>query len=421
MQAAPLFEDLVLVGGGHTHVHVLKSFGLKPVPGLRLTLIGRDIRTPYSGMIPGFVAGRYAFEECHIDLAGLCAWAGARLIHDEATGIDRAGRQVLLKEGPAVAYDLLSIDVGSAPNLDTIPGAGQWATPVKPIADLGRHWLAFLDGIKTWLGPLNIVVIGGGAGGVELALAIDHRLRAVAKGAQVQVTLATKDEILAGLAAAARRRMRAIFRRRGLRLLEKAATVRIERGAVQLENGQWLQADAVFVVTEASAAKWFAATGLPLDEARFYRRRRHAAVDRRRAGLRGRRLRHSAKTPPAQSRRVRRPPGPAARRNLRRVVLGEPTEPFVPQSRYLSIIGTGDGRAVATRSGGRSRAPGCGAGRTISIASGCAAIASCARSAERELSPACCVGRNSQPNRRSSRWPRTRWSTRWRTPLSAPR
>ena len=255
MQAAPLFKDLVLVGGGHTHVHVLKSFGLKPVPGLRLTLIGRDIRTPYSGMIPGFVAGHYTFEECHIDLAGLCAWAGARLIHDEATGIDRAGRQVLLKEGPAVAYDLLSIDVGSAPNLDTIPGAGQWATPVKPIADLGRHWLAFLESIKTWLGPLNIAVIGGGAGGVELALAIDHRLRAVAKGAQVQVTLATKDEILAGLAATARHKMRAIFQRRGLRLLEKAATVRIERGAVQLENGKWLQADAVFVVTEASAGQ----------------------------------------------------------------------------------------------------------------------------------------------------------------------
>jgi selenide,water dikinase len=351
MQAAPLFKDLVLVGGGHTHVHVLKGFGLRPVPGLRLTLIGRDIRTPYSGMIPGFVAGHYTFEECHIDLAGLCAWAGARLIHDEATGIDRAGRQVLLKEGPAVSYDLLSIDVGSAPNLDTIPGAGQWATPVKPIADLGRHWLAFLEGMKSWLGPLNIAVIGGGAGGVELALAIDHRLREAAKGAQVQVTLATKDEILAGLAAAARHKMRAIFQRRGLRLLERSASVRIERGAVQLENGKWLQADAVFVVTEASPAKWFAATGLPLDEGGFI------AVDDTLQSTGDERvfaagdcatvLKH--RRPKAGVFAVRQ--GPPLARNLRRVALGEPPEPFVPQSRYLSIIGTGDGRAVATRSG----------------------------------------------------------------------
>src|SRR5260370_5345272 len=141
MQAARSLKNLVLVGGGHTHVHVLKSFRSKPTPGVRLTLIGRDIRTPYYGMIAGFGAGRYPFDECHIDLAGLCAGAGAHLIHDEATGIDRSGRQVVLKEGPAVAYDLLSIDVGSAPNLDTIPGAAQWWPPVKPIADPRRHRL----------------------------------------------------------------------------------------------------------------------------------------------------------------------------------------------------------------------------------------------------------------------------------------
>jgi selenide,water dikinase len=349
MQAAPLLKDLVLVGGGHTHVHVLKSFGRKPMPGVRLTLIGRDVETPYSGMIPGFVAGHYTFDECHIDLAWLCASTGARLVRGEATGIDRASRQVRLKDGPAVSYDLLSIDVGSAPNLETIPGARQWATPVKPIAEFGRHWMAFLEHMRTWLGPLNVTVIGGGAGGVELALAIDHRLRQAAKGAQVQVTLATKDEILAGQAAAARRRMRAIFQRRGLRLLEKAATVRIERGAVQLESGKWLQADAVFVVTEASAAQWFATTGLPLDGRGFL-----AVADTLRStgderifavGDCATVLKHPR--PKAGVFAVRQ--GPPLAENLRRVVLGQAPEPFVPQARYLSIIGTGDGRAVATR------------------------------------------------------------------------
>src|SRR5580693_5165912 len=349
MQAPTLLKDLVLVGGGHTHVHVLKSFGLKPMPGARLTLIGRDVETPYSGMIPGFVAGHYTFAECHIDLAWLCASNGARLIQDEAIGIDRASHQVLLKDGPAVSYDLLSIDVGSAPNLETIPGARQWATPVKPIAELGRHWMAFVERMRAWLGPLNVTVIGGGAGGVELALAIDHGLREAAKGAQVQVTLATKDEILAGQAAAAQRRMRAIFQRRGLRLLEKAATVRIERGAVQLESGQGLQADAVFVVTEASAAKWFATTGLPLDERGFL-----AVQDTLRStgderifavGDCATVLRHPR--PKAGVFAVRQ--GPPLAENLRRVLLGEAPEPFVPQTRYLSIIGTGDGRAVATR------------------------------------------------------------------------
>jgi selenide,water dikinase len=349
MQAAPLLKDLVLVGGGHTHVHVLKSFGRKPMPGVRLTLIGRDVETPYSGMIPGFVAGHYTFDECHIDLAWLCASTGARLVRGEATGIDRASRQVRLKDGPAVSYDLLSIDVGSAPNLETIPGARQWATPVKPIAEFGRHWMAFLEHMRTWLGPLNVTVIGGGAGGVELALAIDHRLRQAAKGAQVQVTLATKDEILTGHAVAARRKIQPIFRRRGLQLLEKAATSRIERGAVQLESGKWLQADAVFVVTEASAAQWFATTGLPLDGRGFL-----AVADTLRStgderifavGDCATVLKHPR--PKAGVFAVRQ--GPPLAENLRRVVLGQAPEPFVPQARYLSIIGTGDGRAVATR------------------------------------------------------------------------
>ncbi|HSS84676.1 MAG TPA: FAD-dependent oxidoreductase [Reyranella sp.] len=349
MQASPLLKDLVLVGGGHTHVHVLKSFGVKPMPGVRLTLIGRDVETPYSGMIPGFVAGHYSFDECHIDLAWLCASTGARLIRGEAIGIDRASREVLLKDGSAVSYDLLSIDIGSAPNLETIPGARQWATPVKPIAEFTRHWTAFLEGMKTWLGPLNVTVVGGGAGGVELALAIDHQLRQVATGAQVQVTLATKDEILTGQALAARRKMRAIFRRRGLGLLEKAPIVRIERSAVQLDSGKWLQTDAVFVVTEASAAQWFAITGLPLDESGFL-----AVADTLRSmgdervfavGDCATVLKHPR--PKAGVFAVRQ--GPPLAENLRRVVLGQAPEPFVPQARYLSIIGTGDGRAVATR------------------------------------------------------------------------
>ena len=342
-------RDLVLIGGGHVHVHVLKQFGERPLQDVRVILVGRDVETPYSGMIPGFVAGRYSFEECHIDLAKLCARTGARLVHAEATGIDCARRQVLLGDQPAVPYDLLSIDVGSAPNVGAIAGAEQWAIPVKPIAELGRRWLAFSDRMKSWRGPLNVVVIGGGAGGVELALAIDHRLREVAKAASLQVTLATKNEILAGQAEAARRRLRAIFRRRGIRLLEHAGAQHVERGAVRLAGGQWQQADAVFVVTEASAAPWFADTGLPLDEKGFL------AVDDTLASTGDARIFAAGdcatvldhRRPKAGVFAVRQ--GPPLADNLRRVLGGEAARRFIPQSRYLSILGTGDGRAVATR------------------------------------------------------------------------
>jgi selenide, water dikinase len=342
-------RHLVLIGGGHAHVHVLKQFGERPPQDARVTLVGRDVETPYSGMIPGFVAGRYGFEECHIDLAKLCARSGVRLVHAEATGIDRAGRRVLLKDQPALGYDLLSIDVGSAPNVGAIAGAERWAIPVKPIAELGRRWLEFSRRMETWRGPLNVMVIGGGAGGVELALAIDHRLREIAKAASLQVTLATKDEILAAQAEAARRKLRAIFRCRGIRLLEHAGAERIERGAVKLADGQWHQADAVFVVTEASAAPWFADTGLPLDEKGFI------ALDDTLASTGDPRIFAAGdcatvlahRRPKAGVFAVRQ--GPPLADNLRRVLGGEPARPFVPQRRYLSILGTGDGRAVATR------------------------------------------------------------------------
>lgn len=351
MQAAPLLKDLVLVGGGHAHVHVLKSFGMKPMPGVRLTLIGRDIETPYSGMIPGFVAGHYSFDECHVDLARLAAWTGARLIHAEAIGIDRDSRQVLLKGRPPIAYDLLSIDVGSSPSVEALPGAADHATPVKPIAELGRRWLAFLERVKDWQGSLRIAVIGGGAGGVELALAIDHRLRAIAHHAVVAVTLITKGEILSGQAVAARRKIRAIFQRRGIRLIENVATSRLEDGAALLANGERVAVDEAFVVTEASAAKWFAGTGLPLDPRGFFavEPTLRSTGDERIFAVGDCASVAAHPRPKAGVFAVRQ--GPPLADNLRRALLGQPLQPFTPQSRYLSILGTGDGRAIATRSG----------------------------------------------------------------------
>jgi selenide,water dikinase len=349
MQAAtPQLKDLVLVGGGHAHVHVLKGFGMKPMPGVRVTLIGRDIETPYSGMIPGFVAGAYTFDECHIDLARLCAWTGARLLHAEAVGLDRDNRRVLLKDRPPVSYDLLSIDAGAAPSLEALPGAAEYTMPVKPIAALGRRWLAFLERVKDWRGPLRVAVVGGGAGGVELAMAIDHRLRQVAKAAEVLVTLATRDEILSGQASSAQRAVRTIFIRRKIGLFENEVVARVEAGALILGSDVRIEFDAAFMVTEARAAKWIAATGLALDERGFLAVEPtlrtsdplvFAAGDCATVTVHPR--------PKAGVFAVRQ--GPPLAENLRRALVGRELRPFTPQSRYLSIIGTGDGSAIATR------------------------------------------------------------------------
>eukprot|EP00911_Craspedida_sp_UC1_P001878 UC1_evm1s1442 len=134
----PTVRDVVLIGGGHAHAFVLKMFGMKPLPGVKLTLITRDVMTPYSGMLPGFVAGLYTAAECHIDLVRLARFAKARLIHAEAKGIE-AGRVILGNGRPAVAFDVLSINIGSAPR--PVPGVAQRSSSSASSSDENNNAL----------------------------------------------------------------------------------------------------------------------------------------------------------------------------------------------------------------------------------------------------------------------------------------
>ena len=135
MQTAqtPVLKDVVLVGAGHAHVSVMRMFGMEPMPGVRLTLITRQVHTPYSGMLPGMIAGLYDYDAAHIDTGPLSRFAQARLYHSEVIGLDLAGKRVICRDRPPVPYDLLSINIGSTPSARHIPGVAEHAIPVKPI------------------------------------------------------------------------------------------------------------------------------------------------------------------------------------------------------------------------------------------------------------------------------------------------
>jgi selenide,water dikinase len=352
-QQNPVIKDIVLVGGGHSHVAVLKRFGMRPIPGVRLTLISRDIQTPYSGMLPGYLAGHYTFDESHIDLRPLTQFAGARLIHAAMTDLDLEQRQVVCSDRPPVSYDLLSIDTGSTPRTVDAEGAGEHALPVKPVDRFLEGWQGIERRARTSPGRFRIAVVGGGAGGVELTLSLQHRLdsNASARNPADFVLLTSTSEILPTHNARVRGKFARILRERNVQVLTEHAVVAVDATEARCANGARIPADAVIWVTEACAPAWLAETGLTLSDDGFIlvndflRSVSHSDVF---AAGDVADMAHHAR-PKSGVMAVRQ--GPPLAENLRRAVLGRPLKSFTPQKRFLSLISTGNRYAVASRAG----------------------------------------------------------------------
>ena len=405
--STPIVKDLVLAGGGHSHVIVLKRFGMKPMPGVRVTLICRDVETPYSGMLPGHVAGHYSHDDIHIDLGPLARFANARFYHDEAVGLDPVERKVICRSRPPVPYDVLSIDIGSAPRMDGVPGAGDAVVPVKPIGNFVARWNALVERVLATRRPMRIGVVGGGAGGVEMVLAMRHGLRARLREAGGDPDRLSFELFTAGAEVLRRTppRVRAAFARvlaeRGVQVHVDARVERASRGApctaavaarggadgrhacggagppgaphvpgaaargtdggpardaghptvLHTTGGTAHALDEVLWVTQAGTQAWIAESGLATDEGGFaavhptLESTSHPGVFA--AGDCAAVLAHPREKAGVFA--VRQ--GPPLARNLRRALRGLPPRPFTPQRRYLSLIGTGGRHAVATRGG----------------------------------------------------------------------
>ena len=261
-----IITHLLLIGGGHAHVGVLRHFAMNPLPGLRITLLTRDIHTPYSGMLPGLVAGHYTYDECHIDLMPLARAAGARLYHASATGLDLDRHSVMAQGRPDIPYDLLSINTGSTPSMQSIPGAQEYAVPVKPIDHFLQHWQALQKRIACHQGDFILNLVGAGAGGVELALAIQERLQ----NTRVKIQLFTRNQlVLAGHAPGVQQRLLRVLRQREVTLHTQTDIVRVTKDYLYDAQGGQYPGDAVLWVTHASAPGWLQDTGLALDQQGF--------------------------------------------------------------------------------------------------------------------------------------------------------
>ncbi|WP_040486158.1 selenide, water dikinase SelD [Lutibaculum baratangense] len=339
----PIEKEIVLVGGGHAHVHVLKRFGMRPLPGVRLTLVADEIETPYSGMLPGLIAGRYTHDEAHIDLWPLATFAGARLIHARATGLDLAGRRVIFADRPPLRFDLLSLDIGSTARAN-VPGAAEHATPVRPVRKFLR-WLGELHA-NAEARPLKIVVAGGGAGGVELLLSLRHRLSGGPH--RHDFTLVTEGEVMSGHNARTTGIFRRILNTRNVRLLERTPVAEVRAGELGTVAGDTQPFDELVWTTGPAPHPWLATTGLELAEGfvsvdRAFRSVSHDFV----FAVGDTATVVSDPRPKAGVFAVRA--GPPLEANLRRAARGLPPRPFRAQRHFLSLISTDDEHAVASR------------------------------------------------------------------------
>ncbi|PXX91872.1 selenide, water dikinase SelD [Marinobacter vulgaris] len=351
----PVLRDIVLVGGGHSHVGVLKRFAMNPVPGVRLTLICRDTHTPYSGMLPGYVAGHYSYDDVHIDLSKLAEFAGARFYRDEAIGIDRSRKRVTCRSRPDVPYDILSVNIGSSPRVGDVDGAKEHAVPVKPINGFNNRWLSLLSRLENHEGPMSVAVVGAGAGGVELTLAMQFRLRNELKirghdpdqlhfhlfDAESQI-LPTHNE-----------KVRAVFAdtlaSRGVKVHLGSAVSKVEANHVATESGDTYAVDEVLWVTRAGGPQWLEETGLALDPGGFIRVRDTLQTetddDIFAVGDIANVVNHPREKAGVFAVRQGRPLAD----NLKRYALGKAVKAFSPQKKWLALISTGDKFAVASR------------------------------------------------------------------------
>lgn len=260
----PLTKDVVLIGGGHTHALVLRKWGMRPLPGVRLTLINPGPTAPYTGMLPGHIAGHYSREDLEIDLVRLARFAGARLILGRATCLDAATRRVEVEGHGPINYDIASLDIGITSDLPDVASFSAHAVPAKPLDRYAARWGAFLEEARRKGSAGPVCVIGGGVAGAELAMAMSHALEQAVGRADVTVIEATDK--LTGTSAATRFVLEKTLQERSITLRLKTEISEIRSDSIVLSSGETLVSDFTIGSAGATPHSWLAQTDLPLTE-----------------------------------------------------------------------------------------------------------------------------------------------------------
>ena len=353
--AEPLVKHLVLIGGGHSHLAVLRSLGMKPVPGLMVTLISREILVPYSGALPAFIAGLYQPEDMFLDLRPLARFGGARLIQADIDSIDLDARNIVLPQRPELSFDVLSLNIGSIPDTSGMPGAAEHTVGVKPIDGFLAAWEEIRKQAVWSLRQgrdYKLAIVGGGPASVELACAARARIRKDSGDTDAELAISIVSaaaEILPSHNQRARDCVRAEMEQKGIATLTGIHVSGFSANTVLCENGDKIEADSIVVATGAIMPAWPVKAGLATTADGFLEVNRHLQstshefvfVAGDAATIQG------MERPKSGVYAVRH--GKPLASNLLRYATGRRLVRFTPQRHALAMLNLGDGRALASR------------------------------------------------------------------------
>ncbi|WP_322894614.1 MULTISPECIES: selenide, water dikinase SelD [unclassified Yoonia] len=341
MDKFPFTRDLVLIGGGHTHALVLRKWGMRPLAGVRVTLINPGPTAAYSGMLPGFVAGHYSRDDLDIDLVKLARFADARFINGAVTAIDRGAKTVTVPGRPPIGYDALAIDVGITSEMPDLPGFAAHGVPAKPLGAFARAW----DLYRATAKAPQIAVIGGGVAGAELALAMAHALRDKAP----KVHVIDRGRALSALGYKARQKMLAALTGYGIEVIEPADVTQVFAEGVVLKDGRLIQSDFTTGAAGAKPHDWVAGTGLDLRDGFITVNAQMQSSDPAIFAVGD--CAHMAQSPRPKAGVYAVRQAPVLYDNLRGVLSGGALRDYIPQRDYLKLISLGGKSALAEKFG----------------------------------------------------------------------
>lgn len=341
IEEIPITNDLVLIGGGHSHLSVLMKLSKRPINGNRITLITNEIDTPYSGMIPGYIEGIYSWRDSHIDLYRLCLKLNVRFIHAEVERVSAYEKEIYFKDRPKIKFDVLSINTGIQSNNREIKGAAKYCLPVKPISKLTNNFLNKITNFK------SIAFIGGGAGSVELALAIKKRFLNINQ--DIKITIITgKRGLLSTFPQKTKLTSLKTLEKFKIDIIEYKRVLEVKPKQIILSDKSMLKIDKAILSTNSMTPKWLAKSDILLTKDNYILVNKSFQTNYKYVFASGDVIDFNNQNLKKAGVFAVRSGKPLAI-NIRKFILGKKLVEYKFNKNYLALIGTSKRSAIATK------------------------------------------------------------------------